>query len=122
VHALIRTQQVVSLSGNVSTGGLEEPVFDIHLDPISNPAIRIGAPAAGAISTQRLFGLECLMAFSDGPPFRAAVLIKYADWLLKPEQHNGTWVADVLWPAINLDLQWIALHWNQSSLVSYHPV
>jgi glucoamylase len=29
VHALIRTQQVVSLSGNVFTGGLKEPVFDI---------------------------------------------------------------------------------------------
>jgi glucoamylase len=53
--------------------------------------------------------------FADGPPFRAAVLIKYADWLLEPEQNNGTWVSDVLWPAINLDLQWIALHWSQSS-------
>jgi glucoamylase len=52
---------------------------------------------------------------ADGPPFRAAVLIKYADWLLEPEQNNGTWVADVLWPAINLDLQWISSHWNQSS-------
>jgi hypothetical protein len=31
VHALIR-QQVVSLSGNVFTGGLEEPVFGISSD------------------------------------------------------------------------------------------
>jgi glucoamylase len=51
----------------------------------------------------------------DGPPFRASVLIKYAEWLIKPEQNNGTWVADVLWPKLNLDLQWIASHWNQSS-------
>jgi glucoamylase len=56
-----------------------------------------------------------IIVLADGPPFRAAVLIKYADWLLEPEQNNGTWVADVLWPAINLDLQWISLHWNQSS-------
>jgi glucoamylase len=55
VHALIRTQQVVSLSGNVFTGGLEEPVFDIHLNKLSDAASRIGSPAAGAISTQYLF-------------------------------------------------------------------
>ena len=48
VHALIRTQHVVSLSGNVFTGGLEEAGFDIHLDMISDPASRIGSPAAGA--------------------------------------------------------------------------
>ena len=53
----------------------------------------------------------------DGPPLRVLVLIKYAEWLLLPEQHNGTWVADNLWPAINLDLQWISQHWNESSYV-----
>ena len=53
----------------------------------------------------------------DGPPLRALCLIKYAEWLRRPEQNNGTWVADVLWPAINLDLQWIAQHWNESSYV-----
>ena len=47
VHALVRTQHVVSLSGNIFTGGLEEPVFDIHLRKILDPASRIGAPAAG---------------------------------------------------------------------------
>jgi glucoamylase len=51
----------------------------------------------------------------DGPPFRADVLLKYAEWLIKPEQNNGTWVADVLWPKLNLDLQWISSHWNISS-------
>jgi glucoamylase len=51
----------------------------------------------------------------DGPPLRALVLIKYAEWLLQPQQNNGTWVAEVLWPAINLDLQWISQHWNESS-------
>ena len=54
-------------------------------------------------------------AWTDGPPFRANILIKYAEWLIKPEQNNGTWVADVLWPTINIDLQWISSHWNESS-------
>ena len=50
VHALTRTQQVVSTVGNVFTGGLEEPVFDLHLNMIIDPGThntRIGAPAAG---------------------------------------------------------------------------
>ena len=50
VHALTRTQQVVSAVGNVFTGGLEEPVFDLHLNMIIDPGThntRIGAPAAG---------------------------------------------------------------------------
>ena len=58
---------------------------------------------------------RCLKHAQDGPPFRVANLIKFAEWLLEPEQKNGTWVADVLWPVINLDLQWISSHWNQSS-------
>jgi hypothetical protein len=48
VRALVRTQQVVSLAGNVFTGGLEEAVFDIHLGKISDPGYRPGSPAAGA--------------------------------------------------------------------------
>ncbi|KAI0292707.1 Six-hairpin glycosidase-like protein [Multifurca ochricompacta] len=96
-RALIRTQHVVSIAGNIFTGGLEEASFDLKLGMITNPYYRPGSPAA------------------DGPPLRAMALIKYAEWLLQPEQNNGTWVADVLWPAINLDLQWISQHWNQSS-------
>lgn len=99
VRALIRTQHVENPSGNVFTGGLEEVAFDRRLGGIIDPALRsiLGSPAA------------------DGPPSRAGVLIKYAEWLTDPGQNNGTWVADVLWPAIDLDLQWISLHWNQSS-------
>ena len=50
VRALIRTQHVVSLSGNVFTGGLEEPVFDIHIGKITNADCRPGSPAAGAFT------------------------------------------------------------------------
>ena len=58
---------------------------------------------------------------TDTSPSRAVVLIKFAQWLTKPEQNNGTWVTDILWPAIDTDLQWILLHWNQSSYVLTVP-
>lgn len=54
---------------------------------------------------------------TDTAPLRASVLLKYANWLIEPKQNNGTWAADVLWPAINLDLQWITQNWNQSTYV-----
>ncbi|KAI0060526.1 Six-hairpin glycosidase [Artomyces pyxidatus] len=101
VHALVRTQHIKSRSGNVFTGALEEPVYYLNLAYIVDDNARIGAPAA------------------DTPPSRAAVLIKYADWLLT--QDNGTWVANHLWPAINLDLQWISSHWTQSSWDMWWP-
>jgi len=98
VHILVRTQHAYNPSGTTLTGGLEEALFDLHIRKFIYPAEwRIGSPAA------------------DGPPLRAIVLLKYAEWLLQPEQNNGTWVADVLWPAINLDLQWIGQRWNTSS-------
>ncbi|KAI0267072.1 Six-hairpin glycosidase-like protein [Gloeopeniophorella convolvens] len=102
-RALIRTQHITSPAGNIFTGGMKEGVFDYRLDRITEVTERLGSPAA------------------DGPPFRAAVLIKYAEWLIQPEQNNGTWVADNLWPSIHLDLQWIALHWNQSSYDIWSP-
>ena len=121
MHVLIRTQHVDSPAGNIFTGGLEEALFDLHIGKITNGAYRIGTPAAGRTSTY-LVSFQYLNIYrqmTDGPPLRALALIKYAEWLLLPEQHNGTWVADVLWPAINLDLQWISLHWNESSYVMH---
>jgi glucoamylase len=121
VHALIRTQHVDSPSGNIFTGGLEEALFDLRIGQITNPDYRVGSPAAGRTSTYpaSFRYLNVYRQMIDGPPLRALVLIKYAEWLLQPEQHNGTWVADVLWPAIDLDLQWISQHWNESSYVLY---
>jgi glucoamylase len=103
VHAIVRTQHVVNIAGNTFSGGLDEALFDLKLGVITNPSYRVGSPAA------------------DGPPFRALYLIEYAEWLLQPEQNNGTWVADVLWPTIDLDLQWVALNWNQSSWDLWWP-
>ena len=48
VHALVRTQQVVSLAGNIFTGGIEEAVFGAHLEMILDEGTRIGSPAAGS--------------------------------------------------------------------------
>jgi glucoamylase len=47
VHALTRTQQVVSLAGNLYTGGIGEAVFDVKLNKLLDPKARIGSPAAG---------------------------------------------------------------------------
>lgn len=47
MRALVRSQQVVSIAGNVFTGGLDEPVFDIHVNAITDPTKRFGSPAAG---------------------------------------------------------------------------
>jgi hypothetical protein len=46
-HALVRTQQVVSIAGNVLSGGIGEAVFDIKINPIQSEDSRIGSPAAG---------------------------------------------------------------------------
>ena len=115
VHVLTRTQQVVSLAGNVFTGGIAEAVFGGQLQMILDEKSRIGSPAAGACTDFAFVLVRCLKCRIDAPPSRVSNLIKYAEWLLKPEQNNGTWVADVLWPVINLDLQWIASRWNESS-------
>jgi glucoamylase len=47
VHALIRTQSVASIAGNIFTGGLEEALFDLHIAQITDNNLRIGSPAAG---------------------------------------------------------------------------
>jgi hypothetical protein len=43
--------------------------------------------------------LERVSAFlsigTDGLPSCVDVLLKYAEWLIKPEQNNGSWVAEV---------------------------
>ncbi|KAN0139654.1 glycoside hydrolase family 15 protein [Lactarius tabidus] len=103
VHAIIRTQHTSNLAGNVLTGGLAEGVYDRHIKRVLGAEARVGSPGG------------------DSAPFRASVLLKYADWLTEPEQKNGTWAADVLWPAINLDLQWVCLHWNESSYDIWLP-
>jgi glucoamylase len=117
VHAIIKAQHTPNRAGNVLTGGLAEGVYDRQIKKVLSANASVGSPGGGALS----LALTCTVSDSfnctDSAPLRASVLLKYADWLTEPEQNNGTWVADVLWPAIDLDLQWVSLHWNESSYV-----
>lgn len=103
VHAIIKAQHTPNRAGNVLTGGLAEGVYDRQIKKVLSANASVGSPGG------------------DSAPLRASVLLKYADWLTEPEQNNGTWVADVLWPAIDLDLQWVSLHWNESSYDIWVP-
>jgi glucoamylase len=49
VRALTRMQQASSLAGNIFTGGLEESVFDLQINILTDPKARIGSPAAGTL-------------------------------------------------------------------------
>ncbi|KAI0246447.1 hypothetical protein BJV78DRAFT_1356153 [Lactifluus subvellereus] len=83
------SQHVISMAGNIFTGRLEEALFDLHVAQITVSDERIRSPAA------------------DGPPLRAVTLIKYAEWLLRQEQNNGTW--DLWWVPV-----WDGSYWTSS--------
>ncbi|KAI0057906.1 glucoamylase [Artomyces pyxidatus] len=85
-------QQVSNPSGTVSTGGLGEPKFNIDETAFTGSW---GRP-------QR-----------DGPALRSTAMITYANWLL--DNNNSTFVTNTLWPIIELDLNYVAENWNQSS-------
>jgi hypothetical protein len=82
--------------------------FSITPGSINSPS-----PATALASSVR-FARLIRSNHIDGQPLpaRAGVLIQYAEWFAEPEQNNGTWVADVLWLTIDLDPQWISMHWN----------
>lgn len=88
-----RTQLITNPSGTVSTGGLAEPRFNFDY-------------TADTTSFSR--------PENDGPPLRANNLITYANWLVD-EDKNTTFVENVLWPSISLDIDYILHHWNETS-------
>ncbi|KAN0087498.1 carbohydrate-binding module family 20 protein [Tylopilus felleus] len=92
VHAEENIQQVTNPSGTVSTGGLGEPKYNINETAFEGPW---GRP-------QR-----------DGPALRSTAIITYANWLIA----NGStsYVTDALWPVIQLDLDYVANNWNQTT-------
>ena len=51
----------------------------------------------------------------DGPALRATALISYANWLMA--NSNTSFVASTMWPVIQLDLDYLANLWNQSTYV-----
>ncbi|KDQ62664.1 carbohydrate-binding module family 20 protein [Jaapia argillacea MUCL 33604] len=85
-------QQVSNPSGTVSTGGLGEPKFNVNETAFTGSW---GRP-------QR-----------DGPALRATAMITYANWLIA--NGNTSWVTNTLWPVIELDLNYVADNWNQST-------
>lgn len=51
----------------------------------------------------------------DGPALRSTTLITYANWLIA--NGNTSFVTDTLWPILELDLNYVAGNWNQSTCV-----
>ncbi|KAG6377015.1 glycoside hydrolase family 15 protein [Boletus reticuloceps] len=92
VQAEATIQQVTNPSGTVSTGGLGEPKFYINETAFEGPW---GRP-------QR-----------DGPALRSTAIITYADWLIA--DGNTSHVTGTLWPVLQLDLDYVANNWNQTT-------
>ncbi|KAJ7780726.1 glucoamylase [Mycena maculata] len=92
-------QQVSNPSGTVSTGGLGEPHFNIDETAFT---AAWGRP-------QR-----------DGPALRATAMIEYANWLIKNTSVSN--VVSNLWPIIQLDLDYVAADWNQTTFDLWEEV
>lgn len=90
--AQVRMQHTENPAGSVSTGGLAEVKFSLDLKPDT-----------GTWSRPQ----------NDGPPLRANILISYAEWLLAGK--NTSFVEQVLWPSISLDIDHVINHWNEPS-------
>lgn len=58
-------------------------------------------------------------SYADGPALRATAIITYATHLYN--SGNTTYVTNTLWPIIELDLNYVAGNWNQSTSVRFLP-
>ncbi|KAF7348335.1 Glucoamylase [Mycena sanguinolenta] len=87
ITAETNLQQVSNPSGTVSTGGLGEPKFNVDGTAFTDP-------------------------WGDGPALRSTSMITYANWLLKNTTASN--VLNTIWPAIKLDLDYVAANWNQT--------
>ncbi|OAX44357.1 glycoside hydrolase family 15 protein [Rhizopogon vinicolor AM-OR11-026] len=99
VSAEANIQQVTNPSGTVSTGGLGEPKFYINETAFTGSW---GRP-------QR-----------DGPALRSIAMITYANWLIA--NNNESYVADSLWPIIELDLNYVMNNWNETTFDLWEEV
>ncbi|KAJ7643906.1 glucoamylase [Roridomyces roridus] len=99
IDAESKLQQLANPSGNLTTGGLGEPKFNINITAFTDSW---GRP-------QR-----------DGPALRSTAVITYANWLLKRSSSSN--VLETLWPMIKLDLDYVAANWNQSSFDLWEEV
>lgn len=99
VLAQARIQTVSNPSGDICTGGLAEPKFNVDETAFTGAW---GRP-------QR-----------DGPALRAIALASYANVLLA--RGNTTLVADIVWPVIQNDLSYVALNWSEHTFDLWEEV
>ena len=99
ISAQANLQTVSNPSGELSTGGLGEPKFNVNVTAFTGPW---GRP-------QR-----------DGPALRATALIAYSRWLIA----NGytSTVSSIVWPVIQNDLSYVEQYWNQTGFDLWEEV
>ncbi|KAJ5162517.1 Six-hairpin glycosidase [Penicillium capsulatum] len=84
-------QTVSNPSGNLASGGLGEPKFQVDESAYTGDW---GRPQ------------------HDGPALRATALISFGQWLL--ENGHTAPAADIVWPIVRNDLSYVAQYWNQT--------
>ncbi|KAJ5915679.1 hypothetical protein N7466_011612 [Penicillium verhagenii] len=91
IDAQAYLQTVSNPSGDLTTGGLGEPHFNVDLTAYTGSW---GRP-------QR-----------DGPALRATALMDFGEWL----NANGyeAYAAEIIWPIVRNDLSYVAQYWNET--------
>ncbi|PSR78193.1 hypothetical protein PHLCEN_2v7525 [Hermanssonia centrifuga] len=112
-------QQVSNPSGTVSSGGLGEPKFNIDETAFTGSW---GRPQRGQWCGCFImsFYIELKGLVADGPALRSIAIISYANWLIA--NGNSSWVTGTLWPVIELDLNYVASNWNQTTFDLWEEV
>ncbi len=83
IHAIIRTQHITNVTGNVLTGGLAEGSMTVTFRDYWILKSVMGPLAAVRYHWHRLVSVS--FNCTDSAPLRASVLLKYADWLTEPK-------------------------------------
>ncbi|KAB5589453.1 hypothetical protein CTheo_7107 [Ceratobasidium theobromae] len=87
-----RLQKTPNLTGNLTTGGLGETGFNIDESVYTGPA---GRPQ------------------HDNAALRASTMIDFANGLLARNGRVGRdYVVNTIWPIVEIDLDYVAYHWN----------
>ncbi|KAM3081680.1 glycoside hydrolase 15 protein [Clarireedia jacksonii] len=99
ISAQAGLQTVSNPSGDLSSGGLGEPKFNVDKSAFTGSW---GRP-------QR-----------DGPALRATALVAYSRWLI----NNGytSTVQSIIWPIVRNDLSYVAQYWNQTGFDLWEEV
>ena len=82
---------------------------------LRSPVPGVALSEVGSLAKRCESQVEHKILLPDGPALRATTMIAYANWLLK----NDELAAKVLWPIIQLDLDYVATWWNQTTCVRF---